>query len=366
MHELGRSGDDLVRPDRPFSVIHVQLGHRIGEVDIGFPIGIERADIAPIFLDLLARTNGARREEMRDGFAMLDDIGDDIAAEIALAVGIVRIAAQLLEQELGGEDVDAHGGERDVRLARHGRRIGRLFQKAGDLALVVNMHDAEGGGLHAGNLETAHRHIRIFLHMLLQHELVIHLVDMIAGQHDDVFGRMAGDDVDVLEHRIGRAFIPVEFVDALGGRENVEALVPLGPHEVPGALHVPDERVRLVLRRHPNPPDAAVDGIGQREIDDAGHAAEIDRRLGAIVGEFHQPAATSAREDIRHGVTCERLSPTFPVHQRPHSFFSMAPRQRSAGQWSPCSMIVASGGNVRRAAPFSARTAPRFPIPLPP
>src|SRR3712207_8600121 len=66
-----------------------------------------------------------------------------------------------------------------------------------------------------------------------------------------------------------------------------------------------------MIRRPPNSPlfpyttlfrsaDAAVERIRQSEVDDPRLAAEIDGRLGAPVGQLHQPAAAPAGEDIGH------------------------------------------------------------------
>jgi hypothetical protein len=50
-----------------------------------------------------------------------------------------------------------------------------------------------------------------------QHEIIAHLVDVVAGK-DDVLGVDARDDVDVLEHCIRSALIPHVFRDTLAGR----------------------------------------------------------------------------------------------------------------------------------------------------
>src|SRR3546814_1028636 len=57
-----------------------------------------------------------------DGLAMLDDVRDDVAAEIALAVRIVSVAAQFLDQKGRAEDVDAHGRQRHAGAAGNVRR----------------------------------------------------------------------------------------------------------------------------------------------------------------------------------------------------------------------------------------------------
>src|SRR3546814_16443571 len=67
-----------------------------------------------------------------DGLAMLDDVRDDVAAEIALAVRIVSVAAQFLDQKGRAEDVDAHGRQRHAGAAGNVRRLLRLFEEGGD------------------------------------------------------------------------------------------------------------------------------------------------------------------------------------------------------------------------------------------
>ena len=103
-------------------------------------------------------------------------------------------------------------------------------------------------------------------------------------------------------HRIGRAEVPVVLGDALAGRQDVEALVALRLQEVPAALQVADQAVRLVLGRDGDAADAGIERIGQREIDDARLAAEIDRGLGAPIRQLHQPGAAPAGEHIGHRV----------------------------------------------------------------
>ncbi len=114
------------------------------------------------------------------------------------------------------------------------------------------------------------------------------------------------DDVDVLVDRVGGADIPLCFRHALAGGQDVEALVALGTEEVPAALQMADQAVRLVLGGDGDAADAGIERVGQREIDDARLAAEIDRRLGAPVGQLHQAGAAAAGQHIGHGVTGQR------------------------------------------------------------
>ena len=143
--------------------------------------------------------------------------------------------------------------------------------------------------------------------MLLQHRLVVHLVDVIAGEQDDEAGGVALDDVDVLVDGVGGAGIPAAdaFAHALAGGEDVEAFVALGAEEVPAALEVPDEAVGLVLGGDADAADAGIERVAEGEVDDAAFAAEIDGGFGAIVGQFLQARAAAAGQDVGHGAARE-------------------------------------------------------------
>ena len=220
------------------------------------------------------------------------------------------------------------------------------------------------------------------LDVLLQHLFVVHLVDMVAGEDDHELRRVALDDVDVLIDRVGRAEIPHRLGDALRGRQDVETLVAFGPEKVPAALQMADQAVRLVLGGDRDAADAGIQRVRQREIDDARFAAEIDRGLGAPVGQLHQSAAAAACQHIRHRVTGVGRSRA----PDPWSLFggSCAPPQSelvrrcdrapSGSAWARIlDKSAASGGRVSAAEagkPCSGRrsamTPPRLPTFEPP
>ena len=172
-----------------------------------------------------------------------------------------------------------------------------------DPIVVVDVHHAEGAGIQARHFDTADRYVGTRLDVLLQHLLVIHLVDVIAREQHDELRRVARDDIDVLVNRIGGARVPLRFRDALTRRQNIETLVALGAKEVPAALQVPDQAMRFVLCGDGDPADARVQRIRKREVDDARFTAEKDGRLRAFVGEFHKSRAAPTGQDVRHGMT---------------------------------------------------------------
>ncbi len=306
VHEFRRWRDLAKSPDRPVAVVQIELRHDIGQVDIGGPIGIDRADVAPIGGRLGVRADAGALEAMRHRFAVLDDVRNNVLAEVVARVLVGGIAAQFLEQEFGVEHIDAHRRQRHVRLVRHGRRILGLFDERQDLVVVIDIHHAKAGCLLARHFQAADRDVGALVHVLLQHLLVVHLVDVVAREQHDELRVVALDDVDVLIDRVGRAEIPELLGDALARRQNVKALVALRPEEVPAVLQMADQAVRLVLGGDRDAADAGIQRIGQREVDDPRLAAKIHGRLGAAVGQLHQSAATASCQHISHRVTSER------------------------------------------------------------
>ena len=171
----------------------------------------------------------------------------------------------------------------DIRAARHGGRIGRFFDEAGHAAVFVDVHHAEGHRFHARHLDAADRAIGAAFRVVRDHARVVHLVDVVAGQHDDVFRPDRADDVEVLEHGVRRAAVPVGAFHALLRRPQVDEFVEFAAQETPAALQVAQQRVRLVLRDDRDAADAGVQAVGQREVDDPVLAAEVHRRFDALV-----------------------------------------------------------------------------------
>jgi hypothetical protein len=210
-----------------------------------------------------------------------------------------------------------------VRIAGYAGWVGGLLNEGSDRAVLVCRHHPETGCFFARHYQTADCHVRTRIDVLLQHQFVVHLVDVIARKDHHVFGRVGLDDVDVLIDRIGSAFIPLQLGNTLRGGEDIEAFVAFGPQEVPRPVHVADQRVRLVLRGDADAADAGIERVGQGEIDDPALAAEIDGGLGAHIGHFHQPAAAPPRQNIGHRVAGQRLFITSF-----HEVFSQKPELR--------------------------------------
>ena len=129
--------------------------------------------------------------------------------------------------------------------------------------------------------------------MLVEHQPVVHLVDVIAREDQHVLGLLGADRVNVLVDGVGGAQVPV-LAHPLHGRQDLDELAQVAGHDVPALADVAVQRQRLVLGEDVNVAQVGVDAVGERDVDDAVVAAESDRRLGAVAGQGIQALPCSS------------------------------------------------------------------------
>ena len=86
--------------------------------------------------------------------------------------------------------------------------MGGLFLKLADLVVVVHVHDAEPAGFIHGHLQHGDGNVCPSLLVVLQHFGIIHLINVVAGEDEDVLGVIQVDEPDVLIDGVGRPLIP--------------------------------------------------------------------------------------------------------------------------------------------------------------
>ena len=150
--------------------------------------------------------------------------------------------------------------------------------------------EAESSGTARQGIETSAPRFDV----LGQHDPVIHLVDVVTGQHEHEAGRLHAQDVEVLVQGIRRAGVPA-FPQPLLGGEDVDEFLQGGIQEVPPTLQVLDQAVGLVLGGNPDPADAGIDAVAEREVDDAVLApngtAGLDRQSVSCCSRDPRPPA---------------------------------------------------------------------------
>src|SRR5690606_24981081 len=131
-YELGRRQVGMEGPDWPPLVVQVQLWIDRDQVHVGFVVGVERANVTPVGVVLAVLvTEGERVHPVR-----VDHRGNDVPPEVVGAAAPRSVDAQLLEQEPGVEDVNAHRRQAVLVVAGDRLGVGRLFFKTDDPALV--------------------------------------------------------------------------------------------------------------------------------------------------------------------------------------------------------------------------------------
>ena len=275
-HEFGRRELPLVGADWPVLVVEVEQRVHGDQVHVGFPVGVQRPDVAPV-LDRLAVLVA---EVVREHAAVADHARDDVFPEIVRGVPF-RVREKMVVQDGSPEEVDSHRAEGAGRVARHGRGVGGLLVPAGDPRVAVHGHDAEVRGLRQRVFNRADHHVRLRLLEEAVHFLVVHLVDVVAGQDQDELGLLVLDDEPVLVDRVGRALVPV-LADALLGGQGEDVLADFGVEDVPAAPDVAVQGVGFVLDQDDDAAQPGVDAVAEGEVDDPVFAAEGDGGLGAI------------------------------------------------------------------------------------
>ena len=287
------------RVDEPVLVVEVELRVVLEEGHVRLPVGLDRPDVLPVAVEAVGVHAGSAVEHRRD----------DVRSEVGEVLGQPAAEGPL------AEDVDAH--RREVAL-----RLLRLLLPVDHPTGLVHREDPHPAGVGERDPPDGDRHVGPLGAVRGNERLVVHLVDVVASQDEDRVGRVVVDDVEVLEHRVGRAAIPLR--NATAGDVRLEhpdaACVPV---EVPRPAE-PDvvvERARVVLGQDDHVVDVRVHAVREREIDDPILAAERDGGLRANGREDGQPLTLAAGQDDCHRPLHERVS---PVRDQPRSWSGAA------------------------------------------
>ncbi len=241
----------LQGPNRPVVVINVQLRLNGSDIHVGRPIGIDGADVAPIDDALVTTGADAGLGEVVGMSLLIAHQGrNNIHAEVAVRTFGLGVLLQHVIKEVGVEDINAHGGQRHIGIARHGGRVFGLFDEFGDEVVIINLHDAQGRGLIAGHRDAGDGKRRAHSDMVQNQSRIIHFIDMVTGEDHHVLGTVVTDNIDILINGIGCALIPMFFVHALLGGEEVNEFIELVAQERPAGLQMAQQTVGLVLGNH--------------------------------------------------------------------------------------------------------------------
>ena len=205
---------------------------------------------------------------------------------------IFGVGFEVRFQDVPVEDVNAHGSQVAFRF-------GRFFLELGDAHVFVGYHDAEAAGFIPGDADRADSGLGVMFLVEIEHLVVVHGIDVVAGQDEDVIVADHFHEVQVLIDGIGRAAIPVGAAVALIWRQDIGPA--LGRVEVPrtAVADIPVQFQRLVLGQDTDRIDAGIAAVTQGEVDDAVFSAEQEARFSLIFGQDAQTAPFPAGQN--HG-----------------------------------------------------------------
>ncbi len=247
--------------DQPAEIVEVDPRVLAEQVEVRPPVALDGPNVLPVAAELVRV----------DALPVVHHGRQDVTTEVD------PVGTKHLAQGRPGEDVHAHAHE-------VGGRLGRLLDEGGHPPVDIDLQDPETVRIFDGNRSHGDGDLGLPRPMELDEGPIVHLVDVIAGQHEHELGVTILDEVEVLEHGIGRASVPVARPSTPD--EGLEQADPTAASvEIPRTTQtdVSDQRSRRVLGQHRHVGQAGVHRVREGEIDDPVLAPERDAGLGAHV-----------------------------------------------------------------------------------
>ena len=192
----------------PAFVGQIQIYIGIDNIQVCLPQTVNGAHIFPV------AGEGIGKQPL----AGVQHSGNHILAKVVGRVGVCLVQLQVLAQFAPAEYIHAHRGF--VALG-----LGRLLGKFVNTVVLVGGQDTEARGLLPRHLQHSDGTVRIVLFVEVDHLGVVHLVDVVTGEHHYIFRVVLLNKIDVLVNGVRRALIPLGAADGLIRGENMYAAV---------------------------------------------------------------------------------------------------------------------------------------------
>ena len=159
----------------------------------------------------------------------------------------------------------------------------RLLLKCDDAARSIEAEDAHRGRLLDRHWLGRDGDVGVAIDVRIDHLVVVHAVQVIAGENQVVVGVMAREVARGLPDGIGRALVPAGIVGRLLGGQDLHEALSEQIHPV-GLVDVPVERCRIELRQHEDAADVGVQAVADRDVDQPVPAGQSAPRasIGAV------------------------------------------------------------------------------------
>ena len=177
--------------------------------------------------------------------------------------------------------------------------MSRLLLEVDDAVRLIRDHDAEAAGFFHGNGHDGDSDICFVGFVIVQHDLIVHLVDMVAGKNEDIVRIVSINEFNVLEDGVCGTAVPVASLRALiGSQQSYTADIAVQiPRNTDTDMRV--QAQRLVLCKNTDRVDTGIDAVAQRKVNNAVLSAERNCRLSDLLSQNTETAALTACK--KHG-----------------------------------------------------------------
>ena len=151
------------------------------------------------------------------------------------------------------------------------------------------------GGLAVVDGQGGDRHVGLVLLVRLEHFAEIHAIELVAREDQHVVDARLLDVPQVLPHGVGGALVPVGVVLRLLGGEDFDEAAVEGVEDIRAA----DMLVQaggIELRQHVDAVQAAVDAVGDGDVDEPILSGHGNGRFGTDLGQRVKPRTLSAAQ----------------------------------------------------------------------
>ena len=242
----------------------------------------------------------------------VDGFGNNVFAKI-----VAIVPHQQTNHDLRFKDVNTHRRHIEfvwIFTRRFGQAqcfqllIGlRFFDEVDDAPFFVDLENAQTWRLFSRDGFDGNRHIGTARPVLGDEFTVIHAVEVVAGEDENLLGAARENTPQLAAHRVGRSLIPVRALLRLFGSENLYIAIGKMVKAI-GRADVPVQRSRIELRQHKHPVETGVDAVANRYIDEAILAADRHSGFGAVLRQREETRTLAAPEnesdDVLHITLC--------------------------------------------------------------
>ena len=182
--------------DPPVFFIKIELRNNVDQFHIGFPIRSQSSNILPVSTVFVGKKS----------LPLVLTIRKDMLAKVTVALCLK--CDQSLLQHRPAKYVNSHRSQIAARLLR-------FLLEFLHTSCLVSHHDAETACFLHRDRHTCNCDIRFVCLVEIQHDLIVHLVDVVAGKNQHIIRIILLHVIEVLENGIGRTGIPFTAIALL-------------------------------------------------------------------------------------------------------------------------------------------------------